>query len=98
MNKQIQHTFSIIIPIYNTPIIFLKKCIDSCLNQDYKNYEIILINDCSTDIDTLEYISKLHNKKIKIINNETNIGLGPSRNVGIKNSKNDYLIFVDSDD
>jgi len=88
--------YSIIIPVYNTER-YLKRCIDSVLNQDYQNYEIIIINDGSPD--NCEEILKTYknNPKIKIIK-QTNHGLSYSRNVGIKKSKSDYIIFLDSDD
>lgn len=90
--------FSIIVPVYNTDIDLLDICIHSILKQSYKNYEIILVNDCSTNKKTISYIKKLKNKKIRKINNEINIGLGPTRNVGIKHSLGDVILFVDSDD
>ncbi len=89
--------FSIIIPVYNTDIKYLSKCIASCMQQNYNNYEIILVNDCSTKKATINYLKTL-DKKIKIVNNKSNLGLGPSRNIGIENSKGDYILFVDSDD
>lgn len=90
--------FSIIIPVYNTDIDLLDICIKSILEQPYKNYEIILVNDCSTNKKTISYIKKLKNNKIKKIDNEKNIGLGPTRNVGIEHSLGDVILFVDSDD
>lgn len=88
--------FSIIIPIYNTEK-YIERCINSVLNQTYDNYEIILINDGSTD-NSQEIIKKYkNNKKIKIIN-QKNYGLSYSRNMGIKESKGNYILFLDSDD
>ena len=88
---------SVIINCYNQDK-FLEKCLDSVINQTYKNLEIIIVDDGSTD-NTLK-ISKKYQKKdnrIKVISTP-NYGLSKSRNIGIDNSTGDYLYFVDSDD
>lgn len=92
-----QPLVSIIVPVYNVES-WLNKCIDSLLEQSYKNIEILLINDGSTDKSGSicdEYLNK--SSIIKVFNNE-NRGLSYSRNFGIKNSKGKYIMFVDSDD
>ena len=72
-------TISVIIPVYNTAK-YLKKCIESVLNQTYKDFEIILVNDASTD-NSLEicehYVSKFSN--IKLINKRINEGVDKAR-------------------
>lgn len=88
--------YSIIIPVYNTEK-YLERCINSVLNQTYKNFEIIIINDGSPDNSKKILESYKTNQKIKIIN-QTNHGLSYSRNIGIKNSTGDYILFLDSDD
>ncbi|MBP3920861.1 MAG: glycosyltransferase family 2 protein [Bacilli bacterium] len=89
--------FSIIIPVYNTSI-YLRKCLDSVLNQSYKNFEIIVINDGSTD-NSLEIISE-YNDSVKLINIDIKKDIGPSnvRNIGVKEATGDYILFLDSDD
>ena len=88
--------FSVIVPVYNTQK-YLKRCIESVLNQTYKNYEIILINDGSTD-NSLEILKKYEsNNKVKIIT-QKNHGLSYTRNVGISHATGDYVILLDSDD
>lgn len=88
--------YSIVVPVYNTEK-YLKRCIDSVLNQTYKNFEIIIINDGSKD-NSKEILNEYkNNKQIKIINQE-NHGLSYSRNVGIKEASGDYILFLDSDD
>ena len=93
MNKLI----SIIIPIYNCEK-YLRTCLESVINQTYKNIEIILVNDGSTD-KSLDVCNEYSNKdsRIKIINN-TNHGVSYSRNIGIKSSTGSYIMFVDADD
>ena len=89
---------SIIVPVYNTSK-YLEKCLDSLVNQTLNDIEIIIINDCSTD-KSLDIIEKYRKKQknIKLINNKVNKGIGYNRNLGIKESKGDYILFVDSDD
>ena len=88
---------SIIIPIYNVEK-YLTKCIESVINQTYKNLEIILVNDGSTD-NSKEIIDKysLIDSRIKVINKK-NGGLSEARNAGIEIAKGDYIGFLDSDD
>jgi glycosyltransferase involved in cell wall biosynthesis len=77
---------------------YLKQAIDSVLSQTYKNIEIIIVNDGSDD-GTADYLKKfLNNEKILIITNETSMGANYCRNLGIRNSKGDYLAFLDDDD
>ncbi len=86
---------SIIIPVYNVEK-YIEQCIYSVINQTYKNIEIIIINDGSTDC-SIEKISKIKDERITIITQE-NKGLSAARNEGIQQSKGDYISFVDSDD
>lgn len=86
---------SIIVPIYNTTK-YLKNCIDSLINQTLKEIEIILINDGSTE-NVNEIINLYHDKRIKYID-KVNEGIGKTRNLGIKQSSGEYIMFIDSDD
>ncbi len=89
---------SIIIPVYNVEK-YLRRCLDSIINQTHKNLEIIIINDASID-GSQEIIDEYKNKDnriISIINNE-NIYQGESRNVGLNISTGEYITFADSDD
>lgn len=88
---------SIIVPVYNVEQ-YLIRCVDSILNQSYKNIEIILVNDGSTD-QSLEVCKVLEKKdsRIKVINQQ-NLGLSEARNAGLKYATGDYIGFVDSDD
>lgn len=88
---------SVIIPVYNTEK-YLKQCVDSVQNQDYKNLEIILIDDGSQD--TSPEICDNYAKsdgRIRVIHQE-NGGLSNARNVGIEHCTGDYILFLDSDD
>lgn len=86
---------SIIVPIYNEEEN-LRKCIESLINQTYKNLEIILINDGSTD-NSKAIIESFKDKRIVAINKK-NTGISDTRNIGIGKSTGDYIMFVDSDD
>jgi glycosyltransferase involved in cell wall biosynthesis len=89
---------SIVIPCYNSEK-FLTFCIESLINQTYTNIEIIFINDASTD-NSFELLSsyKSKDKRIKILNNEINKGLGYSRQKGLNSSSGLYICQIDSDD
>ena len=88
---------SIIVPVYNVEK-FLKNSIESLLNQTYKNIEIILINDGSTDgsLNVIKELAKQDNRIVVI--NKQNTGVSDTRNVGIECAKGKYITFFDSDD
>lgn len=88
--------FSIIIPAYNTED-YLKDCLDSVFNQTYKNFEVIVVNDGSTD-NSYKIIASYKNQKNLIVLNQENQGLSVSRNNGVDVAKGEYIIFLDSDD
>lgn len=75
---------------------YVDKCLTSIINQDYNNYEIVVIDDGSTD-NTYEKLSSYLNK-IKYYKNVANVGLAASRNIAISHATGDYLLFVDIDD
>lgn len=86
---------SIVINVYNGEK-YLKKCLDSIVNQTYKNLEILIINDGSTD-NTLKEIKKYKDERIRVITTK-NQGLSLSRNIGLDNFKGEYIYFIDIDD
>lgn len=89
--------FSLIVPVYNVEK-YLGRCLKSILSQDYTDYEIICVNDGSTDrsLDILnEYASRYTN--IKVVS-QVNQGLGEARNTGLKYVTGDFVWFIDSDD
>ena len=88
---------SIIIPVYNVER-YLEKCINSIINQTYKNLEIILVDDGSEDASGVlcDHYAKI-DKRIIVIHKK-NGGLSDARNVGIKKARGRYLAFIDSDD
>ena len=88
---------SIIVPVYNVEK-YIKKCIDSIINQTYQNLEIILVDDGSPDKcgEICEEYSKKDNR-IKVIHKE-NGGLSDARNAGLEKATGEYIAFIDSDD
>lgn len=90
---------TVVLPIYNTNAKYLEQCINSVIEQAYKNWELICIDDCSTDRDTLECLARYEgNEKIAIIHLTENKGIAGSRNRGIKEGKGDWVCFLDHDD
>jgi glycosyltransferase involved in cell wall biosynthesis len=92
----INDLISVIIPNYNNAI-FLKNTISKILANTYKNIEIVVIDDKSTD-NSLEIVENFKNDKIKIYQNKENSGTYYSRNKGILMSKGGYILIVDGDD
>ena len=88
--------FSVVIPSYNQRE-FLKQAINSVFNQRYKLFEIIVIDNKSND-GTQEYIKSLKSNKIRFIINENFGSISISRNIGIEESKGNWISFLDSDD
>lgn len=86
---------SIIVPIYNSEK-YLKKCIESLINQTKKELEFILINDGSTD-DSEKIIKEYKDERIRYFKNK-NQGIGKTRNLGIEKATGNYIMFIDSDD
>lgn len=89
---------SVIIPVYNAED-YLHLCLNSVLKQTYHNFEIICIDDASTDssLEILEYFAK-KDSRIKIIKQDFNQGQGHSRNCGLNVAKGEYIFFLDADD
>jgi glycosyltransferase involved in cell wall biosynthesis len=88
---------SFVVPVYNAENV-LKRCLDSILSQTHQNFEILLVNDGSTDRSLLvcnEYASK--DKRVRVID-QINSGPSTARNIGVFNANGDYICFIDSDD
>lgn len=89
---------SIIIPVFNTEK-YLRRCLDSVIAQEYKDIELVLINDGSTD-NSERLINEYKNKYPKLISyySKENTGVADTRNFGIEKATGDYIMFLDSDD
>jgi len=87
---------SVIVPVYNRGDK-IKRAIDSVLSQTFKDFELIIINDCSTD-NSVQIINEFSDSRIKLLHTPKNSGAAIARNIGIKNAKGDIISFLDSDD
>ena len=89
---------SVVIPVFNTNVFYLEKCLRSINNQTYSNLEIIIV-DSSTLPETIKCVQSFKFKfsAVKILKSNNN-GVSIQRNIGIENSESDYISFVDSDD
>ena len=96
MKKQNNPLISVLIPTYNSEL-YIKSTLESILNQTYKNLEIIVIDDASTD-STLNIVKKYRDKRIKLYSNDKNLGIAKNMNKGIKLSRGKYLAIMDADD
>lgn len=90
---------SVVIPSYNCSH-YLHHAVDSALTQTYKDIEVVIVNDASTDStsDYLAWLSKQNDPRVKIINNEKNLGRSESRNVGNAAASGDIIMVLDADD
>jgi glycosyltransferase involved in cell wall biosynthesis len=97
---------SVVVPVYNTKVSYIKECLNSVANQtlDKKDYEIIIVDDCSTERNTKNFVIKLSLKKdyggvdLKIIFHDRNKWVAEARNTGARNAIGKYVVFLDSDD
>ena len=95
--KQSGPLISIIVPVYNVDA-YLKQCVDSILNQKYENFELLLIDDGSTDKSgEICDVYEQRDKRVRVFHKK-NGGVSSARNVGLDNAQGDWIAFVDSDD
>lgn len=90
---------TVIVPVYNVES-YLERCLESIMGQTYQDFEVICINDCSPDCSQkiIEQYAEKYPDKVTALVNEKNIGLGRTRERGIRHSRGRYLMFIDSDD
>jgi len=89
-------TVSIIMPAYNSEK-YISVAIESLLAQTFQDFEIIVINDCSTD-NTVEKVGSFTDKRVKILQTPQNIGAAGARNLGLQHAQGRYIAFLDADD
>lgn len=87
---------TVFIPVYNKAS-YLKECLDSVLNQEYKDFEILLVDDVSTD-NSVEIINSYHHSSLRLIRNQKNMGPGGCSNMAIEEAHGKYLVRMDADD
>ena len=86
---------SVVIPLFNKGN-FIKKTVESVINQSHDNFELIIVNDGSTD-NSFSVVQEIDDPRITLINQE-NQGVGAARNTGVRNSKSEWVAFLDADD
>ena len=89
---------SIIIPVYNGPVKWLKEAIESVLNQSENNWELCIVDDNSTKDDTIQFLKGITDPRIQIKFSPINQGISCALNTGIRMSTGSYLTFLDQDD
>ncbi len=87
---------TVFIPLYNCEQ-YINKCLDSVINQTYKNLDILVIDDGSTD-NSYEIVRQVKDERVRILRNEENRGIPYTRNRGLEEAKGEYIVLVDSDD
>ena len=97
-NMAVKPLFSIVVPIYNTPLDLLHELIESIEAQWYPQWELILANDCSTDPQLYDVLSSITNPQIKVVHLETNSRISGATNFAIEHAAGDYIVFTDHDD
>lgn len=95
MNK-----ISVVMAVYNEPLEWMKLSIESILNQSYRDYELIIVNDNPCRLESSVYLTEISNRdnRIRVINNEINIGLTKSLNKGLSIATGKYIARMDADD
>lgn len=88
---------SVLMPTYNVPLPFLKEAVDSILNQTFRDFEFIIIDDGSTN-GVWDYLSSVKDERIRLFRNEKNLGVTKSLNIGLKLVRGKYIARMDSDD
>ena len=88
---------SVVMPVYNTEIPILKEAVDSIMNQTLGDFEFIIVDDCSGP-DTQDYLTRLKDPRLRVIRNETNLGVTKSLNIGFRASRGKYIARMDADD
>ena len=88
---------SVVMPVFNIQIDFLKEAVESILNQSFREFEFIIIDDGTTD-GSSQYLESISDPRIRIIRNERNLGITKSLNIGFSNARGKYIARMDSDD
>ena len=89
---------SVIMPVYNTRIEFLKEAVQSILEQDFDDFELVIVDNGSSDKDVREFLTSQQDQRVQLLTLSQNIGPAKARNYAIKHSCGRYLAIMDSDD
>ena len=95
---QLQPLISIVMPVHNTPRPWLRDAVDSVRSQSYLNWELVVVNDGSTLLETREYLDKLDEPRVSLINLTSSSGISGATNFGIEAARGDIIALMDHDD
>lgn len=90
--------FSIVVPLYRTPLKFLQEMVDSVVNQIYRNWELILVNSSPECVELCTALDQMTDDRIRVITLDSNKGISGNTNFGITEAKGDFVVFFDHDD
>jgi glycosyltransferase involved in cell wall biosynthesis len=90
-------TFSIVITTYNRARI-VRRCIDSCLTQSFEDFEIVVVDDGSSDDTAAVLAESYDDPRLRLVAHEVNRGINPSRHTGASNARGEWVVVIDSDD
>ena len=88
---------SILTPVFNTDVKLLELCINSVKKQTFSEWELCLVNDCSTDPKTIEYLNRIQHPQIIVKHLDKNVGIGAATEEAFKMSSGEFIAFMDSD-
>jgi hypothetical protein len=87
--------FSIVVTTYDRAAM-VRRCVDSCLAQSFSDFEVVVVDDASTD-ETVSSLESIDDPRLRVVVHETNRGMHPSRHTGVANSRGEWIVMVDSD-
>ena len=90
--------FSIVVPLYNTPVPFLREMIDSVYSQFYQKWELLLVNSTPENNELTKELQQIRDSRVKVITLDKNYGIAGNTNRGIEAASGDYIVFFDHDD
>ncbi|MEK6276828.1 MAG: glycosyltransferase family 2 protein [Actinomycetota bacterium] len=88
--------FTVLVTTYDRAQI-VRRCVDSCLGQTFSDYEVVVVDDGSTD-DTFSILERIDDPRLRVVAHESNRGIDPSRHTGVANSRGEWIVHIDSDD
>ncbi|MBP1919679.1 glycosyltransferase family 2 protein [Youngiibacter multivorans] len=89
---------SVVMPVYNVETRWLDEAVKSVLLSTYDNFELILVDDCSTDERVIDYLGSISDSRVKVARNEKNLGISGTSNRGIEEASGEYIVMMDNDD
>ena len=87
--------FSVVITTYDRAAI-VRRCVDSCLDQSFSDFEVVVVDDASAD-DTVAQLESLGDPRLSVVVHDTNRGINPARHTGVANARGEWIVVVDSD-